>query len=565
MKHRQPPSKKPLTAPRKLSKSALLRNLPAAALLIFCAAWPVVSMFAVNQSQLHFSQLAVPLLCNLGLAVLLFGLSWLLLRHVYKASLLASALLLIILTFIPLQDNITDVLSAIGLGNPVFHTSRIIILYCIVFAVLLTNVMRRSTKSWQPPVRLVAVFMGASLAYTCYTIAHYHIMNYRIDALPISSPLASAKASTAPAKKPDMYYIILDRYASQETLRTQYGFSNDDFINFLSSKGFQLTDAHSNYPYTVQSVASSLNGQYLPTLSAKDQVSVSSTKLTQRMILANGAASFAKSQGYSYTQLGSWWDPTRSNPGANTSLHSFRGVTLFGHNFSVSDFQSILLRRSILQVNMGATYKLGGVTLFSTRTIPAQSLHAQSALYELAQLRSTVAPSPGPKMVFAHILLPHPPYVFNANGAPAQRGKAMSEKQLYIEQMKYTNDQVTQLINQLTSNPNKQPIIILQADEGPYPKRFDGNTKGFNWNKATSSELQQKTGILNAYYLPGAPSGVIYPTISPVNSFRTVFNTYFGTNLPLLPDNHYIDNMWQPYKFIDLSGKLENTTPNTTK
>ena len=48
-------------------------------------------------------------------------------------------------------------------------------------------------------------------------------------------------------------------------------------------------------------------------------------------------------------------------------------------------------------------------------------------------------------------------------------------------------------------------------------------------------QLLQKTGILNAYYLPGADPRVFYPTISPVNSFRVVFNTYFGASLPLLP------------------------------
>jgi hypothetical protein len=43
-----------------------------------------------------------------------------------------------------------------------------------------------------------------------------------------------------------------------------------------------------------------------------------------------------------------------------------------------------------------------------------------------------------------------------------------------------------------------------------------------------------------AYYFPGKDvSELAYPTMTPVNSFRLVFNTYFGGNFPLLEDTSY--------------------------
>jgi hypothetical protein len=45
--------------------------------------------------------------------------------------------------------------------------------------------------------------------------------------------------------------------------------------------------------------------------------------------------------------------------------------------------------------------------------------------------------------------------------------------------------------------------------------------------------------ILNAYYLPDAGGGELYESISPVNSFRVLFNTYFGGKLELLADTAY--------------------------
>ena len=54
-------------------------------------------------------------------------------------------------------------------------------------------------------------------------------------------------------------------------------------------------------------------------------------------------------------------------------------------------------------------------------------------------------------------------------------------------------------------------------------------------------QLLQKTGILNAYYLPVRTRGVVSATL--VNSFRVVFNTYFGASLPLLgPDLRHVSD-----------------------
>jgi hypothetical protein len=50
---------------------------------------------------------------------------------------------------------------------------------------------------------------------------------------------------------------------------------------------------------------------------------------------------------------------------------------------------------------------------------------------------------------------------------------------------------------------------------------------------------------------------VLHPRLSPVNSFRVVFNTYFGARLPLLPDRtlrHVSDQ--QPFMFDDITGQL---------
>mgnify|MGYP003492704243 FL=1 len=48
-----------------------------------------------------------------------------------------------------------------------------------------------------------------------------------------------------------------------------------------------------------------------------------------------------------------------------------------------------------------------------------------------------------------------------------------------------------------------------------------------------------RMSILNAYYVSAAAKKDLYPAITPVNSFRVIFNHYFGTEYPLLEDFAY--------------------------
>ncbi|GAI50318.1 unnamed protein product, partial [marine sediment metagenome] len=54
----------------------------------------------------------------------------------------------------------------------------------------------------------------------------------------------------------------------------------------------------------------------------------------------------------------------------------------------------------------------------------------------------------------------------------------------------------------------------------------------------------------NAYFLPNDGSHLLYESITPVNSFRIVFNLYFDTNYDLLKDESYFSNFKYPLEFI---------------
>jgi hypothetical protein len=70
---------------------------------------------------------------------------------------------------------------------------------------------------------------------------------------------------------------------------------------------------------------------------------------------------------------------------------------------------------------------------------------------------------------------------------------------------------------------------------------------------------------LNAYYLPGVEKSSVPMDISPVNSFRFIFNTYFKSNLELLPNRQYFSTSAQLFEFIEVTGKTqESCTSNSS-
>jgi len=84
------------------------------------------------------------------------------------------------------------------------------------------------------------------------------------------------------------------------------------------------------------------------------------------------------------------------------------------------------------------------------------------------------------------------------------------------------------LADEILARSEVPPIIVLQADHGP----------------------SEEMGIFNAFYFPEDGRSYLYPSITPVNTFRLIFDFYFGTNLGLLEDRSYFSNYGHPYEFI---------------
>ena len=171
---------------------------------------------------------------------------------------------------------------------------------------------------------------------------------------------------------------------------------------------------------------------------------------------------------------------------------------------------------------------------------------------------------PGPKFVFAHILAPHPPFVFDADGNPIQserpynmgdaggfQGTDEEYAQGYINAVEYLNREMEQVIAAILEKSSAHPIIILQGDHGPGDH--------YNTLKLDKGCLWERYSILNAYYFPNKDYAALYPEITPVNSFRVVLNAYFGADLGLLEDRNYYAAWFTPYQFVDVTNEINHS------
>ena len=172
------------------------------------------------------------------------------------------------------------------------------------------------------------------------------------------------------------------------------------------------------------------------------------------------------------------------------------------------------------------------------------SLYRERTLYTLEQL-DELSYIKEPKLVFAHLIIPHPPYVFGPNGDPVALediGTTKSDKEdaMYTGQAIYISSRMKEIVPMIISNSTRPPIIIIQGDHGP----------------TVAKNLRNRMRNLSAYYLPGVNSSV-YPTMTNVNTFRVIFNAYFEQNLPLLDDVSLHSTYGDPFNFRIVKNSCE--------
>jgi hypothetical protein len=393
-------------------------------------------------------------------------------------------------------------------------------LYLFLWIVFVFVVMR-SLKNSETTTRIFnfGSMILVLLPLVSATVGTWVPRAWKHDAAAITMPSA-LNQSMAVRSAPDIYYIILDGYARADTLEEVFGFDNTPFLNEMMKRGFVVASrSTSNYANTGSSIPSTLKMEYL---AKNDPRSENDPRLE------NNVRAFLMLMGYRYIKIASLPD---SSIRERSIVDSARDV-LFG------EFSLVLLRMTVLDPLAGRF----NLYSYSIR---------KNVLGDFDKLAATPRLD-GKKFVFAHIVSPHPPYVFGPNGESV--GPTVSRFSFnvyltpwddstgYVNQVRFVNKKVIETVDVILKESRIPPIIIVQGDHGP--------------NLALERSAKERAGmrILNMYLLPGRASAGIYQTITPVNTFRLLFNEYFGAKYPLLPDRCYFSLFERPTDFSDVTG-----------
>ncbi|MDP3883000.1 MAG: hypothetical protein Q8Q48_03005 [Candidatus Staskawiczbacteria bacterium] len=293
---------------------------------------------------------------------------------------------------------------------------------------------------------------------------------------------------------PDVYYIIPDGYANYKVLEKFLGYDNDEFLSYLEDKKFTVvTDSRSNYGNTLFSVPSILNMEPI------EAFSDSTLSARKQLMEWNKVVYLFKNLGYKYIAISS-------------------DDTAFSGTVADIRFGSSLLYRILIKS-----------TIFNpiSQRFRGRVLNAFDGLEKASAIS-------GPKFVFAHIIAPHDPYVFGSNGEDigfnSGEERSPNDMALYVEQLKFVNKKIKEAIDIILKNSSRTPVIIIQSDHGVLlPDFYDAQT-------AADARLRN----LSAYLLPETRASSQTSEIPPddnINTFRFIFDQYFGTRFGLIEEN----------------------------
>jgi hypothetical protein len=311
-----------------------------------------------------------------------------------------------------------------------------------------------------------------------------------------ADPHEAAKQLTAPPSPPDIYYIVSDSHTSAESLKEYWGYDESALIRFLESHGFHVVrGARTNSTFTPASIA---------------------TALTMRLVQRGGERSGAGEVAQLFGIIKNAHVPAQLRKAGYVIVNlSFFEILDQPRHYQYPFLDATTLPRLLLEKSAWHYYYV----VWGQRRLAATNLEIVDSIAKLA-----ARPAGKPRFVYAHLMMPHAPFLFDREGRRVVKGLGRQQsKGDYLEQLIYTDRLLMGVVFEILSRSKRPPIIILQGDHG-----FRHGSEGVPAEEAST--------ILNAYHLPGSTPEWVYEGITPVNSFRLVFNRYFGTLYSYAPD-----------------------------
>ena len=508
--------------------------------------YPVLALIAHNAAEMDFVDGLRALIGAIFLTLLAYIFLVIIVRNQVKSALLTSFYIILFYSY----GHINFLSRSWTILNLPLGRHRILFpLYGLIF-VIGTLLILKTKRDLSGSTRFLNAFGVILLFFPLLQITSYQVEEYQArkqqEQLLLGTGLIGA---TGVQTLPDIYYIVVDGYPRSDFISQHLGSNNSEFLADLEARGFYVAHcSQSNYSDTRFSIASTLNMTYLDNGENIPEVVYSGSEL-DGMIRAGDVQQNLSNLGYTIVTFESGYKWLRWEA---SDLHLAPAQDQFPIQFEagLNDFEQLFLDTTAVKALIDIPFLIYPDQMETLAEIinNPRATHRERVMYALDQLPMLPETVPGPKFVYAHIIFPHPPFVVDATGTPLQNSPP-DELNAYAEQITYLNHRLIKITDMLIENSDPEPIIIFQGDHGATINYEDQGIDESN-----------RLGILNAYYLPAKPNihgdssgnlkGLLYPSITPVNTFRLVFDLYFNGEYGLLADKSIIGRQ-SPFMSLD--------------
>ena len=525
------------------------------------AFFPIIAVYSVNIGLIQLEQFIFPTILIVGSALLFFLCLKYILKNGKKAALIVTLAFIIFFSF----GHVYNMLNQVSIGDTDLGSNRTLLpIFVISFGIgsfLIIRTKRTLDNATSIVNTISIVFITVIVAMVgieafgcdeCLIQQTYSLgifSDQRMD-----SPFYFEEHSFSVSESdslPNVYYIILDGYPRNDVLKKHLDFDNNEFINFLKQREFYVAEnSYSNYSLSSTSIPATMNMNYINFL--VDELGEDSRSYDPLLgkdfglYADNQVIKNFKSMGYKVAKIGS--------------------VPMYLHEIPLADlslcYKSIHLMDNRLFDTVARTSMIG---YFIERW--SEDLQRQIILCAFEELPKISSYYEEPVFVWSHIMLPHFPLIFGADGEPITPGESLlvmnnphvfegtdsswNIKQQFLQQLQFSNKKSMELVDKILEN-EKQSIIIIQSDHG---SAFD-----VNLHDPTYDDLIQKLSNFNAIYFPDEkPREILMNDLTNVNTFRIVFNSYFGSDYDILEDRIYWNLSYKkPFLFKDVTSVLLN-------
>jgi hypothetical protein len=504
---------------------------------VLFAAYPVLALFETNLVELNPDSYVRPLLISIAFGLVVFALAGWINHNWRKGAVDASLFILLFFTYGQIYHLIREIP---GIGFQLARHRYLGPFYLIILigGLRLIHTRLKNIDLATSALNLVGLVLVLLPVWQIGQRYAYISAATKTTSAIEASHLLDKLQPAANQPLPDIYYIILDMHTRADAMKTSFNYDETPFIDGLKNLGFYVADcSQPNYDYTQPSLTTGLNYNYIPDL-AKVYQALGTGSSDPWILIKHSLVRWQLEQiGYKTVAFETTYHWTTLS-----DADIFLGLGKDSLSLqTITPFESMLIKDTAVLI---ATDSQTQIILDQMREINyPHSIHVETERFILKEL-PTIPDIPEPTFTFAHILIPHYPFVFRPDGSLqtdpgffAGRNANPVDKvhriEGYRDGVAFVDSQILQISKTILARSKTPPIIIIQGDHG----------------MSGSNRYQ----ILNAYYMNQAGEQKLYANISPVNSFRVVFDTYFGMNYPLLEDYSYKSGDWV--------NPLHNNTP----